>query len=81
MEKITKYLLILIIFFSLSYSVNAKVKIYKLETLYEGLDMPWDIDFLPNGDFLVSELTGNLKIYSPSLKTLITVSKKRQKKL
>jgi glucose/arabinose dehydrogenase len=54
--------------------VNAKDKIYKLETLYEGLDMPWDIDFLPNGDFLVSELTGNLKIYSPSLKTLITVS-------
>jgi glucose/arabinose dehydrogenase len=74
MEKITKYLLILIIFFSLSYSVNAKDKIYKLETLYEGLDMPWDIDFLPNGDFLVSELTGNLKIYNPSLKTLITVS-------
>jgi hypothetical protein len=70
MEKITKYLLILIIFFSLSYSVNAKDKIYKLETLYEGLDMPWDIDFLPNGDFLVSELTGNLKIYKPQLKNI-----------
>ena len=54
--------------------MDAKDKIYKLETLYDGLDMPWDIDFLPNGDFLVSELTGKLKIYNPSFKTLITVS-------
>ena len=67
MKKIIKYSLIFTIFFSLSYSVNANDKIYKLETLYEGLDMPWDIDFLPNGDFLVSELTGNLKIYNPCL--------------
>ena len=74
MKKITKYLLIFIILFLLGSSVNAKNRIYKLETLYEGLDMPWDIDFLPNGDFLVSELTGKLKIYSPSSKTLITVS-------
>ena len=74
MKKIIKYSLIFIIFFSLSYSANANEKIYKLETLYEGLDMPWDIDFLPNGDFLVSELTGNLKIYNPSLKKIITVT-------
>ena len=74
MKKIIKYLLISIIYFSLSYSVNANDKIYKLEILYEGLDMPWDIDFLPNGDFLVSELTGKLKIYNSSLEKFITVS-------
>ena len=74
MKKIIKYLLIFIIFFSLSYSVNANNKTYKLEILFEGLDMPWDIDFLPNGDFLISELTGKLKIYNSSLDTFTTVS-------
>ncbi len=74
MEKIHKFILVFTIFFSLNFYANAKENIYKLETLYDGLDMPWDIDFLPNGDFLISELTGKLKIYNPSLKILTTVS-------
>ena len=75
MKKIIKYSLIFTIFCSLSYLVNANDKTYKLETLYEGLDMPWDIDFLPNGDFLVSELTGNLKIYNPIPPFILPINK------
>ena len=74
MKKIHKFILVFTIFFSLNFYANAKDNNYKLETLYDGLDMPWDIDFLPNGDFLISELTGKLKIYNPSLKTFTTVS-------
>ena len=37
MKKITKYLLIFIILFLLGSSANAKDRVYKLETLYEGL--------------------------------------------
>ena len=70
MKKIHKFIFVCTIFFSLNFYANAKENSYKLETLYDGLDMPWDIDFLPNGDFLISELTGKLKIYNPSLKTI-----------
>ena len=74
MKKKHKFIIVFTIFFSLNFYVNAKDNNYKLETLYDGLDMPWDVDFLPNGDFLISELTGKLKIYNPSLKTLTIVS-------
>ena len=35
---------------------------YKLETIVEGLDGPWGLAILPNGDMLVTELTGDLRL-------------------
>mgnify|MGYP000312299371 FL=1 len=32
---------------------NAEEQTYRLETLAEGLNFPWSVDFLPNGDFLL----------------------------
>ena len=40
---------------------NAEKQTYRLETLAEGLNFPWSVDFLPNGDLLVAELEGTLK--------------------
>ena len=34
---------------------------YKTEVIASGLDFPWCIEFLPNGDYLVTELVGNLR--------------------
>ena len=39
----------------------AEEQTYRLETLAEGLNFPWSVDFLPNGDLLVAELEGTLK--------------------
>ncbi|HSM41163.1 MAG TPA: PQQ-dependent sugar dehydrogenase [Afifellaceae bacterium] len=35
---------------------------FRLETLAEGLDHPWSLAFLPNGDMLVTERTGYLRV-------------------
>lgn len=40
---------------------NAEEQTYRLETLAEGLNFPWSVEFLPNGDLLVAELEGTLK--------------------
>ena len=40
---------------------NAAEQTYQLETLAEGLNFPWSVDFLPSGDLLVAELDGTLK--------------------
>ena len=40
---------------------NAEEQSYRIETLAEGLNFPWSVDFLPNGDLLVAELEGTLK--------------------
>lgn len=37
----------------------------KVETIAEGLDQPWSVAFLPDGRFLVTEITGKLRIVSP----------------
>lgn len=37
-------------------------KDYRIETVASGLDHPWSIDFLPNGDMLVTERSGTLRI-------------------
>lgn len=35
------------------------------ETLVQGLEHPWGLDFLPNGDMLVTERPGRLRIVTP----------------
>lgn len=35
---------------------------YKLETVAEGLDFPWSIDFLPDGDYIVALRSGEVRI-------------------
>ena len=57
--KIKHVFLTAIITFS-SLSVHAEVS-YKTEVIATGLDFPWCIEFLPNGDYLVTELVGNLR--------------------
>lgn len=41
--------------------VNAGPINYGIETVADGLDHPWSLAFLPNGDMLVTERTGKLK--------------------
>ena len=45
----------------LTLPVNAAEQTYRLETLAEGLNFPWSVDFLPNGDLLVAELGGTVR--------------------
>jgi len=36
-------------------------KPYKIDTLVQSLDSPWSLAFLPNGDYLITELGGKLR--------------------
>jgi glucose/arabinose dehydrogenase len=40
---------------------SAQAEEYKIETIAEGLSYPWAIAFLPNGDMLVTERSGQLR--------------------
>ena len=64
MKKYINKILILLPLVFVSFSANCAEKNYELITLTNQLDRPWSLGFLPNGDILISELTGNLKIYS-----------------
>ena len=64
MKKYIKQILIFLPLVFVSFSANCSEKNYELKTLTNQLDRPWSLGFLPNGDILISELTGNLKIYS-----------------
>jgi len=44
-----------------SQSGNQTAAGYKIETLAEGLDFPWSIAFLPNGNFLVALRVGEVR--------------------
>jgi glucose/arabinose dehydrogenase len=43
-------------------SDQTDAKPYNLKTVVEGLVLPWSIAFLPNGDMLVTELDGRLRL-------------------
>ena len=64
MKKYIKKILILFTLILTSIGGYSSEKVYQLEVLTNDLDRPWSLDFLPNGDILISELTGNLKIFS-----------------
>ena len=38
---------------------------FKLETIVDGLDTPWAIEFLPDGRMLLSERPGRLRLFTP----------------
>lgn len=44
---------------------------YKIETVVEGLDVPWGMAFLPDGSMLISEQKGELIHFKNGKKTLI----------
>ena len=43
-------------------NVQASNKIYKYETIVETLHKPWSMAFLPNGNMLITELAGNIRV-------------------
>ena len=42
-------------------SINQRDSGYKVETVADGLDYPWSIAFLPNGDYLVALRIGEVR--------------------
>lgn len=56
---VESFALAIIILFALP--THAGEQTYRLETLAEGLNFPWSVAFLPNGDLLVAQLEGTLR--------------------
>lgn len=53
---------VLIVFLTVCYFFPiAHAENYRLDNLAEDLDYPWSLDFLPNGDLLLTELSGSLR--------------------
>jgi glucose/arabinose dehydrogenase len=44
--------------------VQSEVQKFTIDTIVSGLDVPWGMAFLPNGDMLISERAGKLYIFS-----------------
>ncbi len=42
----------------------SEVQKFKVDTVVEGLDVPWGLEFLPNGDLLISERSGDLLLFT-----------------
>lgn len=54
-------------------TVKSDHQAYSIDTVARGLDVPWGIAFLPNGDMLVTERSGQLFLFSGGiLKSMIT---------
>lgn len=47
-----------------SVSTRAAEPVYRVETIAEGLQFPWSLAFLPNGQVLVTERAGRLRVIS-----------------
>ncbi len=63
-SRLRSYLLALCLISAFAPVANAQS--YRLDTLAADLDFPWSVDFLPNGDMLLTELSGSLRRLSPS---------------
>ena len=50
------------VFLATGLSLSAHAQEYRLETWASGLEQPWSIAFLPNGDMLVTEKAGTLRL-------------------
>lgn len=46
-----------------SFVLNNKKIEFHYETLTDGLNLPWSLDFLPDGGIIISEKSGNLRIW------------------
>ena len=56
-----KILPALILFTALALPGSARAAEYRIDTWAKGLDLPWSLAFLPDGDALVTELRGTLR--------------------
>lgn len=61
-RKMTNFLVGFALFILIG--VPAKAADYQLDMLVDGLDSPWGLAVLPDGDMLVTELTGQLRLIS-----------------
>lgn len=52
--------------------VKTKKQNFVIDTVVTGLDIPWGMEFLPNGDMLIAERAGILYRYSNGTKSVIT---------
>ena len=57
----SRYFLFVIYSIGLTASAHAVAGQYTVETIADRLDYPWSVAFLPSGDILVTELSGNLR--------------------
>jgi len=48
--------------------VHSEVQSYKIETVVNDLDIPWGLEFLPDGQLLISERNGDLLVCMPGSK-------------
>ena len=42
--------------------IQSETAAFKIETVADGLDVPWSVGFLPDGDLLIAERSGKLRV-------------------